>query len=107
LLQDKEFESKLIKQSQETDSSIIKARKETREIYEHKANIISMKSALKKQDQEDNLKRIQLQFQKDKRKLIEKIKETEINGRGKSEINLKKLKKEATNEFKTRLSPHI
>ena len=68
-IEKEEFESK--------SDLIKKARKEVKESYQQKSQIISMKIAIRKKDQEENLKRIVSQKWKDKDKLIGKIREME------------------------------
>lgn len=91
------------KESEIKDGKIMKIRKEIRESNEQKSSLLNMKIALRKKDQEDNLKRIQVQQNKDKIKLIEKIKEYENVNKGKEVIDFSQVKADAMKEFKKRL----
>ncbi|OMJ69654.1 hypothetical protein SteCoe_32569 [Stentor coeruleus] len=91
------------RESEIKDGKIMKIRKEIRESNELKSSFLNMKIALRKKDQEDNLKRIQIQQNKDKIKLIEKIKESENGNKGKEVIDFPQVKADAVKEFKKRL----
>lgn len=79
---------------------IEKARKEIRENYEQKSSLLGLKISLRKKDQEENLKRIQLQKAKEKSKLLEKLIESEPPSKTKFELNLSKIYAEAEKEFR-------
>ena len=69
---------------------------------EQKSNLVNMKISLRKKDQEDNLKRILQQQQREKLKLIEKIRDSDLKNKPK-EIDLQSIRAEAEKEFKHRL----
>ena len=106
LLQEKELQAKLSKETEIKDIQIEKVRKELKERHELKSNLLGERIALKKKDQEENLKRIKLQMKNEKFKLIEKIKESEILPRSKSDLKIQVIKAEAEKEFNRRILKH-
>lgn len=78
---------------------IEKARKDVKESNEQKSQIINMKIALRKKDQEENMRRIVGQKWKDKDKLIEKIKEAESSFKAKA-VDVEAIRAQVKKEFK-------
>lgn len=79
---------------------IEKARKDVKESNEQKSQFINMKIALRKKDQEENMKRIVGQMRKDKDKLIEKIKDVDSSFKGKTVVDVEAIRAQVKKEFR-------
>lgn len=79
---------------------IDKARKDVKELYEQRSQVINMKIAVRKKDQEENLRRLENQKWKDKDKLIERIRDLDSVGKGKVEIDVKAIRAQVKREFR-------
>ena len=77
------------------DFHIEKARKEVKDSNIQKSTLINMKIMLRKKDQEENLKRIQLQKLKEKNKLLDKIRDSDSLNKGNFELNLTRIYSQA------------
>lgn len=93
---------KMKKQEEEKEIHIEKVRKEAKECKEQRSSFVGMKRKLRKKDQEENLKRIQLQKVKERTKWLEKFKESDGN-KPKPDINIEKIRALAVEEVKNRL----
>lgn len=96
----KEEESWIELKTQENEKKnqiIDKIRKEVKESYSQRSQIISTKIALRKKDHEENLQKIINQKWREKDKLIEKIKEE--GGVRKPEINVRSIRAEVKKMF--------
>lgn len=90
-----------IQENEKKNQMIDKIRKEVKESYSQRSQIISTKIALRKKDQEENLQKIINQKWKEKDKLIEKIKEE--GGIKKPEINIRNIRAEVKKMFLMKL----
>ena len=86
-----------IQENEKKNQIIDKIRKEVKESYSQRSQIISTKIALRKKDQEENLQKITNQKWREKDKLIEKIKED--GGIKKPEINIRSIRAEVKKMF--------
>ena len=96
----KEEESWIDLKTQENEKKnqiIDKIRREVKESYSQRSQIISTKIALRKKDHEENLQKIINQKWREKDKLLEKIKEE--GGVRKPEINIRSIRAEVKKMF--------
>jgi hypothetical protein len=108
LYQKKEDEIKFTQEKKEKDKEtkdlqIQRIRKEIKENNEEKSNLLGVKISLRKQDQEENLKRILEKKYEKKCKLIQKIKESDSTHKTKLDLDLSYIRAQAEIEFKKKV----
>lgn len=108
LYQKKEDEIKFTQEKKEKDKEtkdlqIQRIRKEIKENNEEKSNLLGVKISLRKQDQEENLKRILEKKYEKKCKLIQKIKESDSIHKTKLDLDLSYIRAQAEIEFKKKV----
>lgn len=103
ILDDSVWFEKMRKQEELKEILIEKVRKEGKEGKELRTSFVGMKRKLRKKDQEENLKRIITQKNKERSKWVEKMKEGE-GAKGKEGINVDKIRALAQKEVKNRLN---